>query len=87
MFIRDSLGDGVGPEEGEIGGAHGAGGDLSLGADVPEAHPEGQRHPQRGDDQRCAIYPDIDPMIVGHNTHTRVSPTPANGPIKLVFKD
>ena len=35
----------------------------------------------------CAIYPDIDPMIVGHNTHTRVSPTPANGPIKLVFKD
>ena len=27
------------------------------------------------------------PMIVGHNTHTRVSPTPANGPIKLVFKD
>ena len=29
----------------------------------------------------------MDPMIVGHNTHTRVSPTPANGPIKLVFKD
>ena len=35
----------------------------------------------------CAIYPEIDPMIVGQRTHTSVSPTPANGPIRLVFND
>ena len=35
----------------------------------------------------CAIYPDMDPIIVGHNTQINVSPTPANGPIRLVFND
>src|SRR5699024_4513938 len=34
-----------------------------------------------------AMYPEIDPIIVGHKTQTNVSPTPAKGPIKLVFND
>ena len=34
-----------------------------------------------------AIYPPIDPIIVGYNTHNTESPIPANGPINDVFID